>query len=133
MLVGRARPAIPVRRVNDVANHSSTRPLVHLTRLLVNLSTRPLVYLDKMDDSGMEFLSYFCIGMCKEYGVIKKISLTCLCLRKYFIYLHRCTQSAARHYQEAFGYSAMVNLDNSLCNRNNRNAPFGMIIYRADI
>ena len=72
MLVGRARPAIPVRRVNDVANHSSTRPLVHLTRLLVNLSTRPLVYLDKMDDSGMEFLSYFCIGMCKEDGAIKK-------------------------------------------------------------
>ena len=64
MLVGRARPAIPVRRVNDVANHSSTRPLVHLTRLLVNL--------DKMDDSGMEFLSYFCIGMCKEDGAIKK-------------------------------------------------------------
>ena len=52
---------------------------------------------------------------------------------KYFIYLHRCTQSAARHDQEAFGYSAMVNLDNSLCNRNNRNAPLGMIIYRADI
>ena len=107
--------------------------------------------MDDMDESDCPFVSYLCRHAQsilssnyeenhyfhhadkQAYKKNKKSRSHVCVFINIFLYLQRRIRYAARHNQEAFCYSAMVNLDNSLSNKNNGNAPLGLNICYTDI